>query len=389
VLRIDLDPAPLRIEQLWAIALTTLLAQQREEGVVHRFDDRTDTAAGEIREEELRRLLAKFALDREPVVRRSERRDLYVRLAQGLAAREEAFVDEAHPRLLRLRAPDRPVSIEDTVRGTVTLSPEAIGEIVLLDADGIPSAEFASAVDDMLDAVTLAVVPDRSPTAAARQEHIRRRLDYDAPVTWLHLPPLKSDEGMTKVLALLEAGYLPDAILNALLSLGVRPPEAFFTLPEATAWYTPRTLSPEPVRLDTAHLRTLNRAHLQRMDDKALSSLYGFADAAIGRLVKLYLDEAATLEELDARIRPIFAPKPCEGKSAGAMRRLADAIADMPMLRTWHEAAAWLRERTALEGEALERPLRRLLTGSESGPPLAAIYPHIQSYITEVARCPH
>jgi len=390
MLRILLSPdAPLTTGQLWATAVNALLSRQRDEGLIYRFDDRADAAAGAIREEELRRLLAKFALDSETIVRRSQRRDLYRRLAQGLVDRGRAFAGEDHPGSLRLRAPEAPVTIADALRGTQRFSPEAIGEIVLLDADGIPSAEFASAVDDMLDAVTLAIVPDDTLLPAARQEHIRRQLGYDEPLGWLHLPRLETDPALENVLELLEEGYLPDAILNALLSLGIRPPREVFTFPEAIEWFTPEQLTTDPVYLTTDRLHRLNRAHLRRMDDKAISTLYGFADAAIGRLIKLYLDEAATIRELDAHIRPIFAPKPCEGEAAEPMHRLAKAIARMPMLREWPEAEAWLREQTGLEGEALDKPLRRLLTGSETGPPLPAIYPSIQSYITEVARCPH
>jgi len=387
MLRVVLDPAaPLRTEQLWVTAVNAVLSRQQDTGTVYRVDDRAEAGRGEVREEEQRRLLAKFALDSERVIHRSERLDIYRRLAQGLLERGRAVADGDR---LRLKTPEAPVTFDDAIRGAQSVPPEMIADTVLIDADGNPSADLASAVDDMLDAVTLAVVPDRSLTAAARQEHIRRQLDYDAPVTWLHLPPLETDGGMTDVLELLEAGYLPDAILNALLSLGVQPPETVFTLPDAVAWYTPQALSDAPVRLDADHLRALNRAHLHRMDDKALSALYGFADAEIGRLVKLYLDEAPTLKELDARIRPFFAPKPCDGAWGEAMRRLSGAIATMPVLRTWPEAQAYLTDRTGLTGPALEKPLRRLLTGTESGPPLEAIYPHIQSYITEVARCPH
>ncbi len=390
MLRILLAPdLPLSTGELWVIAVNTILARQRVEEVVYRFDDRADTATGEIREEELRRLLAKFALDSETIVRRSQRRDLYRRLAQGLVDRGQAFVEEDHPASLRLRAPEAPVALHDRIRGTQHFSPEVIGEIILLDAQGIPTAEFASAVDDMLDAVTLAVVAEETHLPAARQEHIRRQLGYDEPLEWLHLPRLETDPGLGDVLALFEEGYLPDAILNALLSLGIRPPREVFTFPEAIEWYTPEQLPSDSVRLETQRLRTLNRAHLHRMNDKTISALYGFADAAIGRLIKLYLDDAATIRELDRQIQPIFAPKPCEGEVAQPMRRLAEAIARMPMLQEWPEAEAWLRKQTGLEGDTFEKPLRRLLTGSEAGPPLSAIYPHIQSYITEVARCPH
>jgi glutamyl-tRNA synthetase len=136
-------------------------------------------------------------------------------------------------------------------------------------------------------------------------------------------------------------------------------------------------------------LRFLNREHIRRMDDKAASALYGFADAPIGKLVKLYLAEASTLRELDARIQPIFAPKPCEGTWGESMKRLAALVPDMPIFKTLDEFKAYLTEQTGLEQEQLCPPLRLLLTGAENGPDLREIYPLIQSYLLEVAQCPH
>ena len=45
-----------------------------------------------------------------------------------------------------------------------------------------------------------------------------------------------------------------------------------------------------------------------------LSKILGFADSDIGKLGKVYLDEASTLKELKSKINPIFEVKTtCEG----------------------------------------------------------------------------
>jgi len=163
-----------------------------------------------------------------------------------------------------------------------------------------------------------------------------------------------------------------------------------FTLPEAVEWFDISALDTQPVALETETLRELNRAHLLRMGDKAISGLYGFADAAIGQMIKLHIDDAVTLPELDKVIRPFFAPKPCKGEHAHAMGKIATHIPEASRRKSWEEFVAYLQEHTALQGDALTLPLRRLMTGrNQEGIALEKLYPLIQSYLMEVARCPH
>ena len=156
-------------------------------------------------------------------------------------------------------------------------------------------------------------------------------------------------------------------------------------MPEALEWFDMTLISKSPVIFDIEDLRSINAEHLRRMDDKLLSKLFGFADEDIGKLAKLYLEEASTINELEAKIKPIFSPKDFSGEWSEQMRIIAENIQEMPMIDDFDDFAVHLVHMTGLKGENFFKPLRLLLTGAEDGPELCDIYQLIKPYLLEVA----
>ena len=181
-------------------------------------------------------------------------------------------------------------------------------------------------------------------------------------------------------------GFIPDAIINYLLLLGnSNAAEEIFTLPEAIEWFNIENISKFEAIFDINKLRLINAEHLKRMDDKQLSTLFGFADADIGKLAKVYLKEASTIKELIAKIKPIFAPKDFEGEWGKQMRIMTKVIADAPMINEFAEFESYVMKESGLKDDNFFMPLRYLLTGAGNGPELSEIYPLIKSYLLEVA----
>jgi len=297
----------------------------------------------------------------------------------------ETLHRQKHPYSIRIVAPTAPIMFADAVQGAVTVLPEEIGSFWILDPDGTPSECFAAAVDDMLSGITLILRENSQRPQAAREIHIRTLLGFTETIDYGHIAPLSG--AVPTVRALFEEGILPDAMITYLLSIGQTPPQPHFTLSDAAAWFDLAALAKTPAPCDPLALRAHNRRHLERMDDKALSGLYQFADADIGRLVKLYLDDAATLSELDRYIRPIFAPKPCDGENAQTLKTLSSLILSAPPFKTFEPFYAHIQNQSGFDDATLQPLLRQLLTGTTQGPALHEVYPHLKSYITEVARC--
>ncbi|CAA6821914.1 MAG: Glutamyl-tRNA(Gln) synthetase (EC, partial [uncultured Sulfurovum sp.] len=136
---------------------------------------------------------------------------------------------------------------------------------------------------------------------------------------------------------------------------------------------------------DISKLRYINREHLRLMDDKKLSTLFGFADADIGKLAKVYLEECSTSNELEEKIRLIFKTKDFSKEWGVQMIIIKEIIALAPAFETFNELQKHIKDKSGLKEENLFQPLRYLLTGTGNGPELSDIYPFIKSYILEVA----
>jgi len=408
---------PLDIEQLRIVLMSSLLSRQRREPLVLRIDDRDPQSSEGYTEEELRELLKKFAVEPEHHFYQSEQRSRHQRFAVQLLEQGDAYLctcglsgEEGAPTeycegsciqeqkkrsveiktgnlpyAIRIKPPAEPLVWQDTVLGERRVSTEVLDGFLLLDHRGIPSADLAAACDDMLWGISVLIRPQSACQSTARQIHIQRSLGYKAEISYAHLPPISAagEASPPAVTALLAEGFLPDAIINCLLQLGTKRPVERFTLPEALEWFALSSYRAQPAVCEMEMLRRLNRLHLEAMDPVALSGIAGFADADIGRVLKLCLRERWSLEDLRQCIAQIFSPKACDDQ----MCRIAALIRQAPMLDDYSAFLRYLSQHSGLDKPNLLQPLRQLMTGTLSGLEPEEIYPLIKPYITEIARC--
>ncbi|MCK4441035.1 MAG: glutamate--tRNA ligase, partial [Sulfurovaceae bacterium] len=207
---------------------------------------------------------------------------------------------------------------------------------------------------------------------------------YTEPTKYIYIPTI--DNNIT-IKELFEQGFIPDAILNYLILLdNSKTPKKIFTLPDAIEWFDLDNISKESTKFDINELRVINCEHIKMIDDKELSKLFGFADSDIGKLAKLYLEECATINELEGKIRSIFTPKNFDNEWGEQMRVIERIILNAPYFEDFFEFEKYISKNSGLKGDNLVNPLRILLTGNEKSKlKLSKIYPLIKSYILEVA----
>ena len=412
-------PSPtgdMHIDTLRVAIINFLVAQQKEESFLVRIEDTAIKESQEDREgkdTEIMQILEKFALAYESVFHQSEHLRIHQTLAVKLLEEGKAFVctctpelaeadnsclgccenkdkkehaklkESATPFVLRLKKPKIAIKFHDLLEGDMSTHPDEVDTFIILRADGTPTANFATACDDMLSGVTMVIRDAEHLKHTPRQIYIQKLLDYNIETIYAHLPTL-TDTNSVKWM--FEQGYVPDAIINYLLLLGNNHvPNEIFTLPEAITWFMLENLSQTTSKFDIDKLRFINREHLRRMDDKQLSTLFGFADADVGKLAKLYLEEASTINELALKIRPIFAPKIFECKWQEEMKVMQNIIFNAPMIDDFNAFKNYIMLESQLKEEKIIKPLRVLLTGAEHGPNLSDIYPLIKSYLLEIA----
>ena len=298
----------------------------------------------------------------------------------------ELVIDNTNPFRIRIARPNRATVIEDIILGEQRFFPDSVDSFVILNQDKTPTYNFAVAVDDMLSDISLIIRSEEFLQESPKQEHIRSALKYAKKIEYAHLPVMKNLENAPSVKELLTEGYLPDAILNYLVSLGNNVPQEIFTLDDAVEFLALEEVSKEAVEFNMEALKECNRAHLRALDAKELSRYVGFADAEIGELARIYLDEVATTQELKAKIAPIF----LERKIPKALKKestlLADVIKGAPYFDEYSAFKSYTKEKSALEDEIYEKVLRLLLSNAAEGPELAEIYQHLKNYIGEIVK---
>ena len=429
-------PSPtgdMHIGNLRVAIFNYMVAKQKDVNFIVRIED-TDKERNIIgKDTEIMEILEKFALPHDSVSHQSENLHIHQTLAIRLLEEKKAFVctctpeqldadmeeakqnkvayrysgrcayvgaEELHklkeekiPFVVRIKTPDAPIIIHDLIKGDIETAPNEVDSFVILRTDGTPTHNFACACDDMISGISLIIRDEEHLPDTPKQKHIKTLLGYEQETEYAHLPIILDTDGekmemcndTSSVKWLFEQGYIPDAIANYLILLGNQTPAEIFTMPEALEWFDLSKISNSAAKFDIEKLRFINRKHLGMIDDKRLSTLFGFADADIGKLAKLHLEGASTISELEAKIKQIFSPKEFSGEWGEEMRAIEEIIQSAPMIDDFDDFTAHIVHMTGLKGENLFTPLRLLLTGAEDGPELSEIYPLIKSYLLEVA----
>ena len=429
-------PSPtgdMHIGNLRVAIFNYIVAKQKDVNFIIRIEDTDKEQNIEGKDTEILQILEKFALPHDSVSHQSENLHMHQTLAIRLLEEKKAFVctctpeqleadreeakkknvayrysgrcsyvgaeelarlkEDKVPFVIRIKTPDTSITNHDLIKGDIVTAPNEVDSFVILRADSTPTYNFACACDDMFSGVSLIIREEEHLLDTPKQKHIKQLLGYEQETEYAHLPVILNTDGKkmserddaSSLQWLFEQGFIPDAIANYLILLGNKTPTEIFTMPEALEWFKLENISKSAAKFDIDKLRFINRKHLELMDDKQLSSLFGFADADIGKLAKIYLEEASTTNELEAKIKPIFIPKDFECEWGAQMRVMEKLITDAPMIDTFDEFKSYIMKESGLKGKNFFKPLRLLLTGAEHGPELSDVYPLIKSYLLEVA----
>ena len=430
-------PSPtgdMHIGNLRVAILNYLVAQQNSDQFLVRLEDTDVKRNIEGKDTEIMMLLEKFAIIHDSVFHQSEHLNLHQTLALRLLKEGKAFVckctdaeleadrenakankiayrysgrcenltssdyealkESKKPFVMRLKKPINDIVNHDVIKGDITTAPNEVDSFVILRTNSTATYNFACACDDMLSNIDFIIRGEDHLSNTPKQIHIKNLLGYQNETKYAHLPIILNTNGtkMSKrdeassVKWLFEEGFVPDAILNYLLLIGnSKAPKEIFTLPEAIEWFDLNSISKSSAKFDIDKLRFINREHIRMMDNKKLSTLFGFADEQIGKLAKLYLEECSTTNELEAKIHSIFREKDFDGEWGKEMKIISDSIFNAPAFDEFNEFKEHIMKESGLKEENFFKPLRYLLTNTGSGPELSEIYPLIKSYILKVA----
>ncbi|WP_084050795.1 glutamate--tRNA ligase [Deinococcus hopiensis] len=154
--------------------------------------------------------------------------------SRGLdAAEAQRRVDAGEAAVIRLKVPrEGETVVNDLLRKPIAFQNREIDDKVLLKADGYPTYHLANVVDDRLMGVTHVVRAEEWITSTPIHVLLYRAFSWPEPV-FAHMPLLRNADkskiskrkNPTSVEWYMEQGYLPEAMLNFLATMGWTHPE--------------------------------------------------------------------------------------------------------------------------------------------------------------------
>ncbi len=144
------------------------------------------------------------------------------------AAGEQAFIAEGREAVIRLRMPETGRTVvRDLIHGDVEFENAQLGDFILVRSNGVPTYNFAVAVDDAAMEITHVVRGDDHLANTPRQLILLAAMGKQAPA-YAHLPlilghdrsPLSKRHGSVSVEEFRARGYVREALINYLALLG-------------------------------------------------------------------------------------------------------------------------------------------------------------------------
>ena len=324
---------------------------------------------------------------------------VYDRSALKLSAEDHAkFAEEGrkpHWRFLLKNYDDDPFVTkrtdsrwDDLIRGHQTADLASLSDPVLIRGDGTYLYTLPSCVDDLDMGVTHVRGGDDHVTNTAVQLMVFQALGAESLPTFGHHNLLqdKSGGGLSKRLGSLsienlrEGGYEAGAITSLATLIGTSlPVEPKAKLADLVELFEPEIVTKSAAKFDPDEVKTLNMRLLHSMDYESakprLDALEIGGGAAFWDAIKANLEMFGDVSNWWNAVR---APQSVEF-SGEDTEFLKVAKAHLPQEpwdhATWGNWTGSLKQETGRKGKALFMPLRRALTGLESGPDLAAILP--------------
>jgi len=417
-------PSPtgdMHIGDLRVALFNYIVSQQKKEDLIIRIEDTDKEKNIEGKDQEILDILALFNIEYSQVIYQSEHIRFHSAMALQLVHERKSFscfcspewlekkrleakeinqtykyddacrnlpaelvIDNTNPFTIRIKRPDHSITIEDKILDDVTFEPDMVDSFLIMHQDKRPTYNFACAVDDMLSDISIVIRDEKHLNNTPKQEHIRASLSYEKKVEYAHLPTL--DENLT-IKHLLEEGYLPEAISNYLILIGNEVPQEIFTMKEAIEWFDLSKISTSPIHFDINLLKHINKEHLKNLDAKELSRYVGFADAEIGELARIYLEEeAVTTKELKSKIAPIFTKRDIPDAFVEQTTLIKEIIKKAPYFEEYNDFKNYLIKESKVQEKDFVQSLRILLTNKEDGPDIAEIYKYLKNYIGEIIK---
>lgn len=203
-------------------------------------------------------------------------RDIDLEEAQKRIANGEPYV-------VRLKLPaNRDLIFNDHVRGVVTFNTADLDDQVLMKQDGFPTYHFAVVVDDHLMKITHIIRGEEWVSSTPKHVYLYEAFGWEQP-EYIHLPLILNEEkkklskrhDSAAVEDFLQAGFLPEALINFVALLGWSPEDGaeIMSLEEIVERFSLDRLSKSGAVFDKQKLRWMNGQYIRVCDPDRLVAM--------------------------------------------------------------------------------------------------------------------
>jgi glutamyl-tRNA synthetase len=312
--------------------------------------------------------------------------------AQRLLREGKAYEDEG---AIRVRMPDEGVTAwDDLIRGRIEYPNEKLEDLVLVRADGRPTYNFASPIEDWLDGITHVLRGDDHISNTPKQIRILEALGARLP-SYGHLgnifgadgKKLSKRHGSVSVEDFRADGYLADALVNflALLGWSYDDKTTIMSRDELVKRFTLDRVGSSPATFDYAKLDWMNGVYLRALDPDAYAAAlltwlreqgYDWDEQVVRETVPLVQEKIAKFSEYPGFAGFLFgeveADRGLLDGSAPVLEEAERALADLEPFAAEpiEQALRALAERLELKPRDAFQPIRVAVTGSRVSPGL-------------------
>jgi len=333
----------------------------------------------------------------------------YDRLCRSLNSEQARQRMSQEPHVLRLKVPlEGEIKHRDLVWGDLVFPLADVDDQVLVKSDGYPTYHLANVVDDHLMGISHVIRGEEWMPSVPKHLLLYRFFGWEPP-EFAHLPlilnekrqKLSKREGTGSVIAWLDKGILPQALVNYVALLGWHPQDEreFFAFTDLIEAFDLSRVGRAGAVFDATKLEWLSGEHLKLLSIAELEAKgrpflkdTEFADLSgekLQPLIEAVQPGLRRLDELPQKLEAFSRTSP--SPDAEALRWLKSAAAQktLPLvLSGWQanpeaEVETLLNvvrdvgKRADIKGKDLWMPLRAALTGRTAGPELRILIAHL------------
>ena len=390
--RVRFAPSPTGFLHIGGVhtALFNWLFARHEGGEFRLRIENTDTSR-EVAEatEQIQGSLSWLGLDRDgEVTFQLDRMERCREEARRLVDEGKAYEDEG---AIRIRMPDEGVTAwDDLIRGRIDYPNEKLEDLVLVRADGRPTYNFASPVEDWLDGITHVLRGDDHISNTPKQIRILEALGAPLP-EYGHVAnilgpdgkKLSKRHGATSVEEFRAQGYIPEALVNFLALLGWSYDDrtTVMSRDELVERFTLDRVGASPAVFDFKKLEWLNGVYLRALPpeeyaDRLVTYLrergYDWDERLVRKAAPLVQEKISALGEFPQFAGFLFARPEPQVSDGTVLAAAAETLAQVDPFDAERIEAALrsLAERLGLKPREAFQPIRLAVTGSTVSPGL-------------------